>query len=91
MTPITSGLIGFVLLIVLMFARIPVGFVMALVGFLGFGLLTSWGASLNLIARDFFSVFRMAELLSSKMNRNIGFLIIQRQKMIFDYHEHRLK
>lgn len=57
MTPITSGLIGFVLLIVLMFARIPVGFVMALVGFLGFGLLTSWGASLNLIARDFFSVF----------------------------------
>ena len=57
MTPITSGLIGLVLLIVLMFARIPVGFVMALVGFLGFGLLTSWGASLNLIARDFFSVF----------------------------------
>jgi len=57
MTPITSGLIGFVLLIVLMFARIPVGFVMTFVGFLGFGLLTSWGASLNLIARDFFSVF----------------------------------
>ncbi len=57
MTPIATGLIGFALLIVLMFARIPVGFVMTLVGFLGFGLLTSWGASLNLIARDFFSVF----------------------------------
>jgi len=57
MTPINAGLIGFVLLIVLMFARIPVGFVMTIVGFLGFGLLASWGASLNLLARDFFSVF----------------------------------
>jgi len=57
MTPITIGLIGFVLLIVLMFARIPVGFVMAIVGFLGFGFLASWGASLNLLVRDFFSVF----------------------------------
>ena len=57
MTPISAGLLGFLLLIVLMFARIPVGFVMTIVGFLGFGLLTSWGASLNLLARDFFSVF----------------------------------
>jgi TRAP-type mannitol/chloroaromatic compound transport system permease large subunit len=57
MTPIAAGLFGFLLLIVLMFARIPVGFVMTIVGFLGFGLLTSWGASLNLLARDFFSVF----------------------------------
>jgi tripartite ATP-independent transporter DctM subunit len=56
MTPVTFGLLGFLLLMVLMFARIPVGFVMAIVGFLGFGLLTSWGASLNLLARDFFSV-----------------------------------
>ncbi len=57
MTPISAGLLGFLLLIVLMFARIPVGFVMTIVGFLGFGLLTSWDASLNLLARDFFSVF----------------------------------
>ena len=57
MTPVTAGLLGFAVLVTLMFARIPVGFVMAIVGFLGFGLLTSWSASLNLIARDFFSVF----------------------------------
>lgn len=57
MTPVTAGLLGFAVLVALMFARIPVGFVMAIVGFLGFGLLTSWSASLNLIARDFFSVF----------------------------------
>jgi len=57
MTPITAGIIGFVVLIALMFLRIPVGFVMALVGFTGFGLLVTWDASLNLLARDFFSIF----------------------------------
>jgi len=57
MTPIMTGIMGFVLLIVLMFMRIPVAFVMALVGFLGFGYLVSWPAALNLLARDFFSVF----------------------------------
>jgi len=57
MTPVTTGLLGFVVLVVLMFAQIPVGFVMAIVGFLGFALLTSWDASLGLLARDFFSTF----------------------------------
>ena len=57
MTPIMTGATGFLVLIVLMFLRIPVGFVMAIVGFLGFGYLVSWPASLNLLARDFFSVF----------------------------------
>ncbi len=57
MTPITTGIAGFVLLILLMFLRIPVGFTMAIVGFLGFGALVSWDAALNLMARDVFSVF----------------------------------
>jgi len=57
MTPIMTGVTGFLVLIVLMFMRVPVGFVMAVVGFLGFGYLVSWPASLNLLARDFFSVF----------------------------------
>ena len=35
MTPVAAGLWGFVILVVLMFARIPVGFVMAIVGFIG--------------------------------------------------------
>jgi len=56
MTPVMTGATGFLVLIVLMFMRIPVGFVMAIVGFLGFGYLVSWPASLNLLARDFFSV-----------------------------------
>lgn len=57
MTPITAGLFGFALLVVLMLIQIPVGFVMAIVGFLGFALLTSWDTSLSLLARDFFSAF----------------------------------
>jgi len=57
MTPIATGLLGFAVLVVLMFIQIPVGFVMAIVGLLGFALLTSWDASLNLLARDFFSTF----------------------------------
>ncbi len=57
MTPTTAGIIGFVVLIALMFLRIPVGFVMTIVGFTGFGLLVTWDASLNLLARDFFSIF----------------------------------
>ncbi|MDD5135562.1 MAG: TRAP transporter large permease [Phycisphaerae bacterium] len=57
MTATTIGLVGFVILITLMFLRIPVGFVMAIVGFAGFGFLVSWNASLHLLARDFFSIF----------------------------------
>ena len=57
MTPTMMGLLSFAVLVVLIFLKIPVGFVMAIVGFAGFGLLVSWDASLNLIARDFFYVF----------------------------------
>jgi tripartite ATP-independent transporter DctM subunit len=57
MTPTMMGLTSFVVLVLLMFLKIPVGFVMAIVGFAGFGLLVSWDASLNLLARDFFSIF----------------------------------
>ncbi|MFH1081733.1 MAG: TRAP transporter large permease [Pseudomonadota bacterium] len=57
MTPAIVGLASFVVLVLLMFLKIPVGFVMAIVGFAGFGLIVSWDASLSLIARDFFSIF----------------------------------
>ena len=57
MTPTMTGLIGFVVLIILMFLRMPVGFVMALVGYLGFSVLVSWSAASNLLIRDFYSTF----------------------------------
>lgn len=57
MSPTTIGLIGIVALFILIFLRIPVGFVMAAVGFLGFGCIVSFDASMNMIAKDLFSVF----------------------------------
>ncbi|MBP8695936.1 MAG: TRAP transporter large permease [Syntrophobacterales bacterium] len=57
MTPTEAGICGFAALVALMFLKIPVGFVMALVGLIGFAHLVSWDASLHLMAQDFFSVF----------------------------------
>ncbi len=57
MSPTVVGLIGIAALFLLIFSRMPVGFVMAIVGFLGFGVLVSFYASLNLIAKDIYSVF----------------------------------
>lgn len=57
MSPFVIGLAGFAVLIILMFLRMPVGFVMALVGYLGFGLIISWSAASSLIIRDFYATF----------------------------------
>ena len=57
MTPTEAGIYGFIVLVALMFLKIPVGFVMALVGLLGFAFLVSWDAALNLMAQDFSAIF----------------------------------
>ena len=56
MSPSMTGMIGFAVLIILMFLRMPVGFVMAIVGYLGFGYVVSWSAASNLLAKDFYDV-----------------------------------
>lgn len=57
MSPTTIGIIGLIALFFLLFFRMPVGFLMALVGFIGFGYIVSFDASLNLLAKDIFSIF----------------------------------
>lgn len=57
MTPEVVGIIGIAALLTFIFSRMPVGFVMALVGFIGFGSLVNFDAALNLLARDVFDVF----------------------------------
>ncbi len=57
MTPTMIGLIGLAALVVLLFSRMPVGFIMALVGFFGFASIVSVDAALNLLAKDTFSTF----------------------------------
>jgi tripartite ATP-independent transporter DctM subunit len=57
MSPTLIGIIGLVVLIVVLFSRMPVGFVMALVGFAGFSSMVSLEAGLNLLAKDIFDIF----------------------------------
>ena len=57
MDPLTIGIIGLIVLIIFLFSRMPVGFVMAMVGFVGFSYMVSFEAGLRLMARDVFSVF----------------------------------
>jgi len=57
MSPTTIGVIGIIALFALIFSRMPVGFLMALIGFFGFGAIVSFDASLNLMAKDIFTVF----------------------------------
>jgi C4-dicarboxylate transporter, DctM subunit len=53
----TIGILGIVLLILLLFSRMPVGFVMALLGVVGFTYVVSVEAGLSLLARDVFETF----------------------------------
>ena len=57
MNPGIIGVIGIGALFVLLFSGMPVGFLLALLGFIGFSYLASLGAGANLIAKDFFSNF----------------------------------
>ena len=57
MSPTLIGLIGITALFLLIFSRMPIAFIMLLVGFVGFGWIVSFDATLNLVARDLFSVF----------------------------------
>ena len=57
MSPITVGLVGIALLILLFLLRMPVAFAMALVGFAGFAFLTSPEAALSLLSNDIFGTF----------------------------------
>ncbi len=57
MSPTMIGLLGLAALVVLIFSRIPVGYLMAIIGLAGFSLIVSPDAALSLAARDFFSTF----------------------------------
>lgn len=62
MNPIQIGIVGVVLLILLLFTKFPVAFCMALVGVLGFGYLVAPQAALNIIIKDFYTVFSSYDL-----------------------------
>lgn len=51
------GISGIVLMVAIFMTRMPVAYVMAMVGFLGFSIMSSLNGSLNLLAKDFYEVF----------------------------------
>ena len=53
----TIGILGIIILIILLFSDMPVGFVMAFVGLVGFSYVVNLTAGLNLLAKDFWDVF----------------------------------
>ncbi|RJR53970.1 MAG: TRAP transporter large permease [Desulfobacteraceae bacterium] len=62
MNPIQVGIVGVILLIALLFTNFPVAFCMALVGVVGFGYLVAPGPALNIIIKDFYTVFSSYDL-----------------------------
>jgi tripartite ATP-independent transporter DctM subunit len=57
MSVTTIGIIGIILLVILLFSRMPVGFVMGFLGLLGFSYVRGIEPGLSLLARDVFDVF----------------------------------
>ncbi|MEJ2040456.1 MAG: TRAP transporter large permease, partial [Desulfosarcinaceae bacterium] len=55
MDPVLVGLLGIALLLFLFFLNMPVSFAMAFVGFIGFGYVVGWQASVSLLVNDLFS------------------------------------
>ena len=53
----TIGMIGIAILVALFFTRMPVAYVMTLVGWLGFAYIRGWDVGLKLLSRDFYDVY----------------------------------
>ncbi len=57
MSPTIIGVVGIVVMVLVFLTSMPVSYVMALVGFAGFSIVVSVQGALNLLAKDFYSVF----------------------------------
>lgn len=62
MDPTLTGIIGIVVMIALFMTRMPVAYVMTLVGFVGFSLLTTLHAGLGLLSRNIYDTFASYDL-----------------------------
>jgi len=57
MTPTITGLVGIGILLIILFSRMPIGFGMGLIGFLGFAYLVGFGPALGLLKTVPYSTF----------------------------------
>ena len=57
MSPTLIGIIGIVIMLAIFMSRMPVAYVMALVGFVGFSFMISMKGGLNLLSRNIYEAF----------------------------------
>ncbi|MEA2039641.1 MAG: TRAP transporter large permease [Thermodesulfobacteriota bacterium] len=57
MNPTLIGIIGVVVMIIIFMSKMPVAYVMAMIGFVGFSIMVSLKGGLNIMSRDFYDVF----------------------------------
>jgi tripartite ATP-independent transporter DctM subunit len=57
MSPTTIGIIGITVMVLIFFSRMPVSYVMTMIGFLGFSFMISFKGGLNLLSRNIYEVF----------------------------------
>ncbi|MFZ7125524.1 MAG: TRAP transporter large permease [Desulfobacterales bacterium] len=62
MNPTLIGVVGIVVMVLFFLTRMPVAYVMAMIGFVGFSTMISLNAGLNLLAKDFYEVFSNYDL-----------------------------
>ncbi len=62
MSPTLIGIIGILIMIFLFLTRMPVAYVMAMTGFVGFSIMVSFKGGMNLLAKDFYEVFSNYDL-----------------------------
>ena len=74
MSPFAVGLIGIALLFVLFALRMPIAFIMALVGFAGFSYLVSPEAAFRVVSKDLYNTFASHSLSVIPMFVWMGFL-----------------
>lgn len=53
----TTGIIGIIILVLLLYSKMPVGFAMGFLGLMGFSYVVTFEAGFNLLARDVWDVF----------------------------------
>lgn len=74
MTPLNVGLIGIVILLALIFTRMPIAFVMALVGFAGFAYLRGLNPALALLGSVPYRTFANYDLCAAPLFILMGYL-----------------
>jgi tripartite ATP-independent transporter DctM subunit len=74
MSPVTAGITGIIIFLILLVLRMPIAFAMALVGFAGFSYLTSTTAGFSMVAKEIFSTFSAYSLSVIAMFVWMGFL-----------------